>query len=146
MDLSKTHQNHSKYYDNGTFLKYGTLYRSIHELEIKFVFVEHDYEGSGGVLSAYEFPSKGSQSNQVDIQIYVRQTVRHTWHICSCKGQRQQKKTTLLLWLPGIASYLRSVDVCHSKTKVMESDKQRAQQPVSAISADFQAKFTEQPD
>jgi hypothetical protein len=109
------------------------------------VFVKHDYEGSKGVFSAYEFPSKGSQSNQVDIQIYVRQTVRHTCHIYSCKGQRQTKKTTLLLWLPGIASYLRSVDVCHSKTKVMKSDKQRAQQPVSAILADFQTEFTEQP-
>ena len=74
-----------------------------------------------------------------------RQSDTHVTYVLA-RVRGRQKKTTLLLWLPGIASYLRSVDVCHSKTKVMESDKQRAQQPVSAISADFQAKFTEQPD
>ena len=74
-----------------------------------------------------------------------RQSDTHVTYVLA-RVRGRQEKTTLLLWLPGIASYLRSVDVCHSKTKVMKSDKQRAQQPVSAIFADFQTKFTEQPD
>ena len=66
-----------------------------------------------------------------------RQSDTHVTHVLA-RVRGRQEKTTLLLWLPGIASYLRSVDVCHSKTKVMKSDKQRAQKPVSAIFTDFQ--------